>query len=59
MDKEHNTTTTPNQKRIIITVNQKEFENFNSHKTKEGKSGQFLAYRALEKAGLFEAANKD
>ncbi len=43
-----------NQKRIIITVNKKEFDNFTKHKSKEGKSGQFLAYRALEKCGLFD-----
>jgi hypothetical protein len=43
------------QKKIIITVNEKEFENFKIHKSAEGKSGQFLAYRALEKAGLFKS----
>lgn len=47
------------QKRIVITVNQKEYDNFKKHKSLEGKSGQFLGYRALEKAGLFKPLTKD
>lgn len=47
------------QRKIIITVNEKEFENFKAHKLIEGKSGQFLAYRALEKAGLFREVKGD
>lgn len=46
-------------KRIVITVNQKEYDNFKKHKSLEGKSGQFLGYRALEKAGLFKPLSKD
>lgn len=46
-------------KRIVITVNQREYDNFKSQKRLEGKSGQFLGYRALEKAGLFKPLTKD
>ena len=44
---------TKGQKRLVITVNEIEFDHFTNHKIKEGKSGQLLCYRALERAGLF------
>ncbi len=39
---------------IVIAVNEVEYQAFIENKKKEEKSGQFLAYRALEKAGLFK-----
>lgn len=44
---------TKGQKKLVITINESEFNNFVKHKIREGKSGQLLCYMALEKAGLF------
>lgn len=44
---------TKGQKKLVITINETEFNNFVEHKRKEGKSGQLLCYTMLEKAGLF------
>jgi hypothetical protein len=49
----NNNSIVSNTKRITITVNKDEYEAFKANKYKEGKSGQLLAYMALEKYGLF------
>jgi len=41
------------QKRIVVSVNNKEFEALKAIKEKEGKTMQFIIYKALEDAGYF------
>lgn len=42
------------KKTIVVTISEDEYKAFKENCKKDGKTGQFVAYRALEKIGAFK-----
>ncbi|KAB7881222.1 hypothetical protein [Poseidonibacter ostreae] len=47
-----------NANRVVITLNDEEFNNFILQKKSQGKTGQLLGYLAFQKAKLIEKPKK-